>query len=165
MATAAQRALMGDIMDWLVENAARVHYPPKDIRVTTIHEIRSFADLKARVLAPGGLSLDCSQMFTAVCLAAGLDNPNGADEDGFTGTLLDFAEFRHAVYSNPAIALTGAGAVFEPGDGEHVAMVRHPGKNPLMFNHGEETDPRYVLLSVEAAAHRPPVRMISIASL
>jgi hypothetical protein len=44
-------------------------------------------------------------------------------------------------------------------------MVLEPGDDPLLFSHGQEAGPLAVALAREAAAHRPPVRFLSVAKL
>ena len=120
------------------------------------------ADFKAAVLA-GRAEWDCTQMTYALL---GAIFGGVKDQDGYTGTQLD--DFPH--YTDPRKAFTGALVVVGPGTGEHGMIVRHPDKHhgdPTVLSHGGPPpfNCRYVPLSVEAASHRPPVTMLSIAHL
>jgi len=149
-------------MDYLLAHRGKVHYPPGDKRTETIHGIRTLGMLHARIERTQGLTIDCSQAVTLLCLVAGLDNPNGGNTDGYTGTLL--AHLPH--YHDARHANVGALVVFGPGTGEHVAMVLEPDhRNPLLWSHGGESGPILIRLRDEAHAHSPPVTFLSIASL
>lgn len=177
--TSADRAEIERIMFWIVEHRARVHYPPivngRIIRQESIAHIRTFADLQALVMrshaptaAGDGLTVDCSQLVCAVLLAAGLKNPNGRPMDGATSSLLVSPLLPH--YSDPREAYTGAIAILGPAGGDHGMLVyaRDPIKgDPLMFSHGGNgvAQARIIRLSLEVSAHRPPLRMLSIANL
>lgn len=168
MATATQRNQLAGLMDFLIEHRSSVHYPPivhgAIIRREIVHDIRTIAELKRRVRRTGGWTVDCSQTVTALLLAVGCRNPNGLDADGFTGTLLEHLPH----YTDARKAYVGALAVFGPGTGHHVAMVRHRDVvhgNPVMCSQGQESDPRMINLLTEAAYQPHPVVMLSIAHL
>jgi hypothetical protein len=161
MPSTAQRSELAALMDWLHEERARIHYPRDDIRVETVHQIRSVADVKARVLRRHGWTVDCSQMDEALLRAVGLHLPF---TDGATGSFLD--NLPH--YHDAREAYIGALAVFGPGSGHHMGMVRHRDVihgNPVLFSHGQESDPRYISLLSEAAFQPAPWTMLSIAHL
>lgn len=168
MATTAQRNAACELMDWLHEHREQVHYPPivngRIIRQENVAWIRSVADVKRRVLSAKGWTVDCSQSVTAIILAVGCRNPNGANIDGYTGTLL--AHLPH--YRQAKEAYPMALAVFGGGTGHHVVMVRHTDLvhgNPVVWSQGQESDPRYLSLSQEAAGQPAPVTMLSVAHL
>lgn len=164
MATAAQRARLLALMRLLLAHEPQVHYP--------LHDHRGGADLASfRLTAPrlaallargGGIQADCSELVTELCRWAGLADPNGLGyaRAGYTGTMLT-----HLPVCDPAEADVGELVVFGPGSGDHVCMVLEPGDDPLLFSHGQEAGPLAVPLAREAAAHRPPVRFLSVASL
>ncbi len=160
MATLAQRHTLGTLMDYLVAHEPRIHYamlrPMRTRHIATLEELR-------RAIQSGAITMDCSESVTLLCKLAGLKDPNGLGYDGagYTGTLL--THLPH--YSDPAAANVGGMVVFGPGTGEHVAMVRHPGSDPVLFSHGWEGGPQYVHLSVERRYHHPGVTMLSIANL
>lgn len=137
-------------MQWCVDYRARIHYPAGDLRSTSIADIRSELDLHRRVLAAGGLTIDCSQFVTALLLAEGCRNPNGAKIDGYTGTLLEHLP----VYSDPRNCDAGALIVFGAGTGHHVAIVHTPDPrhgNPLCCENGDEQGPDFATLDQIAA--------------
>ena len=168
MATTAQRAQLRTFMDWSLVHAAKIHYPPGDRRIETIHWVSTMQQLVALVVTrPQGFTIDCSQFVLLGCHIAGLHDPNGANysSDGYTGALLS-GPCPH--YSDPRDALVGAIVVFGPGTGRHTAFVYEPDPvhgDPILCSQGSEPDPRLVRLSAEAAALPPPVRFLSIAHL
>jgi len=161
MVTDSQRQRMGRIMDILVNNEPEVHY--KEIRPMPTCSIKSLTSLEKQLTSKSGITMDCSESVTLICKLAGLEDPNGSDYNcrGFTGTLLE--NLPH--YSEPRIAKIGALVVFGPGTGEHVCMVRHRGKNPILFSHGQERGPFYISLSEEQKFHKKPITFLSIANL
>lgn len=151
---------MASIMDYLVQHRGNVHYAQR--RPMTTRAIATFAELR-RTVAARGVTMDCSESVTLICRLAGLDDPNGEHYNGtgYTGTLLDHLPH----YDNPANADVGALVVYGPGTGQHVCMVREPGRDPLLFSHGEEAGPFYVRHSVERRYHSAPATFLSIARL
>jgi len=163
MTTHAQRLELRKLMGLLVRNEPAVHY--RQARPMSTRTIADVEQLRHE-LAHGGISMDCSESVTLLCRLAGLQDPNGLHYNGtgFTGTLLDHLPHYH----EPRAAAIGALVVFGPGTGDHVAMVHTPDArtgNPRLFSHGQERGPLLVHLHDEAAAHRPPVRFLSIAGL
>jgi hypothetical protein len=161
--TQKQRNKLAELMDWCYEQRALIHYPFEDKRTTTVVHITSVGLLKAEVL-DGRANWDCSQMCYAL-LGAVFGGVHG--QAGATGEMLqDESIFPH--YTDPRAAYIGALAVLGPGSGQHVCMVRHRDTlhgNPVVFSHGQESDPRMVNLSIEQADHLPPTTMLSIARL
>lgn len=158
MTTHAQRAHLAKLMDALVFYNRRVHYAQvRPMKSTGIRHLR------AALLRPGGLTMDCSECVTFLCRLAGLRDPNGSHYNGlgYTGTLL--ANLPH--YESVTAAETGALVVFGPGSGHHVCMVRHAGSDPVLFSHGSEADPRYFRLSAMLPAFHNVYRLLSIAEL
>ena len=86
---------------------------------------------------------------------------NGYRADGYTGTLLDHLPHYYAARN----AGVGALVVYGPGTGHHVAMVREPGSDPLLFSHGDETGPHWYRLSQERTWQPPPVTFLAISAL
>jgi hypothetical protein len=161
MTTNDERIKMAKIMNLLVLDQWKVHY--KEVRPMATRSIRSLAQLKYALTSNRGITMDCSEAITLICKLAGINDPNGLhyDGQGYTGTLLKHLPHYH----DPSLAKIGALVVFGPNHGDHVCMVRQPGKNPTLFSHGQERDPIYISLSAERKFHRPPVTFLSIAKL
>lgn len=165
MTTDQQRAGMRYVMDVLLTHRNRVHY--KQIRPGACTRISTVFQLKQAIAAPGGLALDCSDAAILICRLAGLSDPTGQDYDlddtDYTGTLLSSSRLDH--YENAGGAKIGAFCVFGPGTGHHVALVYERGPDPLMWTHGEESDPSLHRLSWMRPGFPPPVTFLSIARL
>lgn len=148
-------------MDYLHVQRAKVHYA--EIRPMSTAAIHTLSDLHHRVESEHGITMDCSESVTLICKLAGLKDPNGLgyDGQGYTGTLL--SHLPH--YYHPESARTGALVVFGAAPGHHVAMVREPGSDPLLWSHGQESDPRTIRLSLERLGQPSPVTFLSIAGL
>jgi hypothetical protein len=161
MTTTNQREHMARLMDLLVLDKPEVHY--REIRPMPTCHIKTEAQLRSALQQPNGITMDCSESVTLICKLAGLHDPNGRGYNctGDTGTMLD--HLNH--YADPRVALVGALVVFGPGRGEHVCMVRTPGRNPTLFSHGQERGPFFISLSEERKFHNPPVTFLSIAKL
>lgn len=164
--TTDDRTRIGALLDYLVKEQARIHYPHGDVRTTTVHQIATMRSLNLLIEALAGLTCDCSQFVQLVFHVALCADPMGRGfrMDGFTGTLLAALP----VYMNARAAETGAIVIFGPDTGEHAAIVRHPdphGGNPGLVSHGQEAGPLEVKLAVEAAAHRQPVRFLNVSQL
>lgn len=149
-------------MDLLVAHAAH-GVTWKETR--PIPRVVSFAVLE-HIVATTGLATDCSGSSVVLCQQAGLESPTGVyDGEGDTQTIYDHLTSR---YTNPAAANVGAFCWFGiPGDlaSQHLTMVRHPGKDPVLFSLGENPGPRYLPLSVERTAHVGEVVFLSITHL
>ena len=159
--TTAQRRDLLVMMDFLVAHRGQVHYPYQDKRTETVAAIKSVADVHARVVRVGGWNIDCSQMDEALLRAVGAHLPF---RNGYTGSFLDALPHYH----DGRGALVGALVVFGPGTGHHMAMVHTPDAkhgNPLLFSHGQESDPRLIYLAQEAAYQPAPYTFLSIAHL
>ena len=153
---------MGSTMDLLVSRKRKVHYGQvRPMRSAAIHTDRQ---LRRQLRSRAGLTMDCSESVTLICHLAGLRDPNGLNYDGsgYTGTMLRYLDH----YSDPKDAGIGALWCVGGGTGEHVAMVRRHGDDPLMFSHGTEADPTYYPLSTMIAAFPgQPWTFLSIAKL
>jgi hypothetical protein len=149
------------VMDFLLAQRNRVHYA--EVRPMHSESIKSMYQLKQRVAAPGGITMDCSESVTLICKLAGLKDPNGLSYDGagYTGTLLDHLPH----YTDAGAAKLGALCVFGPGTGTHVTMVHERGPDPWLWTHGEESDPSLHRLSWMRPGFAPPVTFLSIAGL
>jgi hypothetical protein len=148
-------------MDFLKAQAPRVHYA--EIRPMRSKSVRSLTELQQKVAAPGGIIMDCSEAVTLLCHIGGLADPNGNNYDGagYTGTLL--THLPH--YSDASKARVGALCVFGAYPGVHVAMVHEPGPDPMLWTHGEESDPSLHRLSWMLPGFKPPHTFLSIAAL
>lgn len=168
MATKAQRHHMLALMDMLVHYEPQVHYPPGDVRTSFDNTTFRLSEheLEQLLKAGKGVRADCSEIVTEICRWAGLKDPNnlGWRWPGYTGTLLASPLMRH--YTDPAKANVGAIVIFGGGTGEHAAMVHTPGKDPVLFSHGQERGPILIRLSDEKRYHADqPVTLLAISSL
>ena len=109
------------------------------------------------------LMFDCSEMFAWVLKSVGLWRLN---YPGYTGTDLQVCQPH---YTNPADAEVGAGVVFGPGTGHHIAWVYEPDKaDPLLASHGR---PGFDLVRLSDLAEEqagmgfPGVTFVSIQNL
>ncbi len=162
MATQAQRAHLAALMDMLVRNEPLIHYlQARPMQTLGYYE----QQLVARFASGKGISADCSESSTLVMKLAGIDTVWEKDGYGNTQTMLD-AKLKH--YTDPHAAGTGALVVFGPHGNpaqQHVCIVRNPGRDPLLWSHGQERGPFYIHLSDERTAHVGPVTFLSIATL
>jgi hypothetical protein len=155
---AAVRAATVSLMQLLLANNPRVHYPAHDVRTRTIHQIATRQQLQTELTA-GRLTIDCSQAVTLIAHVAGAKDPNGGNfkDDGYTGTLL-----QHCPHIARAQATHGDLCVFGGGTGHHVTMVMQPGPDPLLFSHGQENDPIAIRQSVEGRFQPPGVTFLRL---
>ena len=160
MATSAQRKHLAALMDWLVSKEPLIDY--RQYRPMTTTKFLE-QELVNHFAAGKKISSDCSETVTLVCRLAGLADPNGSNYNGygFTGTMLDHLPH----YTDPKGAEIGALVVFGPGDGDHVGMVRKASTDPVIFDHGSQTGPKFRKLSVIKAYHRPPTIFLAIRNL
>lgn len=157
--TAAQRRELLALMDYCLAHRGQVHYPPHDVRSEKVGTITSWVDIHHRIARPGGWEIDCSQMCEALLRAVGCHLPF---RDGYTGSFLEHLPH----YTDGRAAYVGAVVVFGPGTGHHMAMVhtRDPKHgNPLLFSHGQESDPRLIYLATEQAFQPHPATFCSVA--
>lgn len=157
------RIMLARLMDELVKENAKVHYPLNDVRTSAdmvTEKISTILDLREHLNSPEGITMDCSESVTLLCKLVGLGNPNGKLWP-YTGNILKTLPS----YSNWANANIGAIPIFGPGNGEHATMVRVPGRDPILFSHGGEGGPIYIRMSEEAKYHEPPIRICAITSL
>lgn len=161
MATAEQRARLARLMDYTYRERAKIHYA--QVRPMRTRRVHSLHLLQQALHSPAGITMDCSEAVTTLCHIAGLDDPNGFGYDGhgFTGTLLHHLPH----YFDASRAKVGALVVFGPGSGDHVCMVRHPGRDPVLWSHGSERGPIWIRLSDEKRFQRDPTTFLKIATL
>jgi len=141
MATSAERKRAAAVMDYLVNHTGKVHY--RQSRPMSTRWINTMDELRKAIARSGGITCDCSESVTLICHIAGMNDPNGFKYNGYgyTGTILNYCKPH---YTDPSKANIGALVVCGPGAGDHVMMVRRPGKDPLLFSHGGEYDPKFV---------------------
>jgi hypothetical protein len=161
LVSSVQRRELLALMDYCIAHRGQIHYPPGDIRREKVGTIRSWVDIHERVTRPGGWTVDCSQMAEALLRAVGIPLPF---RDGYTGSFLEHLPH----YFDGRGAYVGGPVVFGPGTGHHMALVhtrdaKHG--NPLLFSHGQESDPRLIYLSQEQAGQPHPHTFCSIARL
>ena len=141
-------------------------YPPADIRTGLDNECWHWSEHTTEtMLSHGGFwQGDCSEYVTYVWKCAGLWKWSSP---GYTGSILQVLH----TYTNPKVAGIGAGVVFGPGTGHHIAIVHTPDPkhgNPLLDSHGRPGYDRVTLRDLEAEQTRmghPGVRFCSIAKL
>ena len=170
--TIARRRALG-VWEYLYEHRAQVHYPPGDVRLISIHDIATMAQLEALV-ASGKCSIDCSQTVQLVCHVAGWKSPSGSyDYDGATASMLagpcrQFTNPRDAFLMSIVVFLSVPAYGDAPG-GHHTAFVIEPDHlhgNPLLGSHGQESDPRKIRLHDEWVGQRQrPYVFLSVTGL
>ena len=167
MTTSAQRQLMASAMDALVANRAKVGYI--ETRPMPTRNIASLPELEAALAKPAGIEDDCSGTGKMIAHIAGLPPPDGIPyAEGVGNTETFYNALPH--YRNPHDAEIGAYVFFgEPEflSTQHLAVVRHPALDPVIFSHGG-TGPfaaHFVPLSVEARYHVGQPMLLSIAHL
>jgi hypothetical protein len=140
MATTAQRAHIGALLDMFSAHAAQLGYPPGDRRTAEDAMDWTLTEAQMLTLLKNGHSIqfDCSETDSWIFRCVGLWPYKTSA--GFTGTWLQWLLNR---YTNPKIAALGAPVIFgidqEP-EGHHMALVRHPDPkhgNPVLGSHGE----------------------------
>lgn len=161
MASDAERATAVKVMDLLVRNTGKVHY--QQYRPMRTRNINTMDELK-RALSGGGITMDCSESVTLICHIAKMRDPNNMRYGGYgyTGTILNYCKPHFTAVDQLHV---GSLVVFGPGAGDHVCMVRREGRDPLLFSHGGEYDPKYIRLSVIRRYLRRPVTFCSINKL
>ncbi len=166
--TATDRKRLHGIMEVLVQHAAQLDYPNKDVR-TKLDSATfnlTWAQAQAHLKAGKHLMFDCSGAITCIYKWAKLKDPNGLAyrHEGYTGTML--AHLPH--YSSGKRARVGAIVIFGPATGEHGAMVLEAdakGGDPLLFSHGFRGATGPIRLHREARFHDPPVTFLDVSSL
>lgn len=127
-------------MRWALTHEPGIHYA----------QIRPF-DPRAFLNRALPIKTDCSGSTTMIYRAAGRPDPNGNayDGTGYTGTLRAHTPKRRSLKACQA----GDFIVYGSGTGEHVVVVIEPGKDPLVFSHGQEAGPITTRHSVQVAVH------------
>jgi hypothetical protein len=156
---------MGAAMDLLVAHRGKVFY--EEIRPNPTADVATLAELVAAL--KGGIVADCSGACKLIAHVAGLPPPDGLPYSGGAGNTETFYNaLPH--YRNPLDALVGAFVFFGEPDylsTQHLACVRHPGADPILFSHGGSGAfaAHFVPLSVEARLHVDVPVFLSIANL
>jgi hypothetical protein len=103
------------------------------------------------------LSTDCSGFVTDCYNWAGAPDPNGLgyNGSGYTGTLLN-----HLDHISRAQARPGDLVVFGPAPGHHVVVIVGDDPDPYVVSHGQESGPKRLSLSAEAAAQPGPMTFL-----
>ena len=163
--TLAERYLMLAVMDHLLLNRGKLHYPPivngQIIRQQALHRITTMVELNALLQSNRGMIADCSQT-SQVVIQIGIGRQI-ANYDVSTKWFLD----NLPKYHEPEAAFIGGPCVWGENPGHHMALThsREPMANPYMFSHGH--DPAEIISfknETIAQANRPWV-FTSIAHL
>jgi hypothetical protein len=156
---------MGAAMDMLVAHRQKVAY--LESRPNPTASIATLAELTAALTSKPGIVADCSGACKLIAHVAGLPAP-----DGLPWTAGNTESFYGALphYRNPLDALVGGFVFFGEIDflsTQHMACVRHPGADPMLFSHGGNGvyAAHFVPLSVEARLHVGEPVFLSIAHL
>lgn len=164
MATAAQRQHVAATLAYLYAHRSQLDYPPGDVRNAADSRQWALTEGQAdKLLQAGGrLEFDCSQEAAWVWRCAGLWPWT---QPGWTGSDLALSQFPH--YTDPKIALVGAGVVFGRPPGHHMAIVWEPDPvhgNPILGSHGRPGFDR-ISLRDEMARQPSGLTFLSIAHL
>jgi hypothetical protein len=148
VATEAQRQHITAVTMELFSYGAWLAYPPNDVRTSLDAMSWHLTETAAFTLLKEGhvLQFDCSEMYAWVLRCAGCWHQS---QPGYTGTDLTVLQPH---YTNPRDAEVGAGVVFGPGTGHHVAWVIKPDQkngNPGLAGHGR---PGFTLNTLEQEA-------------
>lgn len=139
------RERMRACFDWGLRNEDAIHYDQyRPFDVDTVKD----KTVPCR--------LDCSSMTVCNSRAVGRPDPSGQDYAGgtpghptFTGTLRTGTPQR----KNVADALVGDHIIYGQNTGAHVVQVYEPGRDPLVYSHGQEAGPMLVRHSTELRVH------------
>lgn len=142
-----RRALV-EYAEWGFTNERNIHYA-QTRPMENLHNVKRLP-----------WTTDCSENVTTYYCWAGAPDPNGLkyNGQGYTGTLLD---------NGKTVALHDAKAgdlvIFGSHPGHHVVMLVEDGDNgdPYISSHGQESGPKKLRLSQEAAAQPQPVTIKS----
>lgn len=167
VASTAQRNRMGQAMDALVAHRSKVGYI--ETRPMPTRNIATMPELLAALESEAGIEDDCSGTGKLIAHVAGLPPPDGLPyPEGAGNTETFYAKLPH--YRNPLEAELGAYVFFgeiEFLSTQHLAVVRRPGADPVLFSHGGTGAyaAHFVPLSVEARLHVGQPMFLSIAHL
>lgn len=171
MATTAQRKHVRTVLDFFHAHAGYLLYPPNDVRTAFDNECWSWSEHTTETMLAQGhyWQGDCSEFVAYVWKCVGLWRWPGP---GYTGSDLQIWAANHwPTYTNAKLAYPGAGVIFGPGTGHHMAIVHtadHKNGNPLLDSHGRPGLDRVRLKDLQAeqtASGHPGVRFLSIAHL
>ncbi len=166
MATLIQRKHMVELHNYLVRHERQIHYQqyrPMDIT--------SYSEQHMEALLDGGYGIwaDCSEMVTAICKWAGLQDPCGNRYNGWGNTNDMFHNPMMAHYFDPKNAMAGALVIFgDYPNTHHVAQVHTADPkngNPLLFSHGVEAGPLFIKFHTEDAYHTGATTFLAITKL
>src|SRR5215472_5446304 len=155
----SKRQKMQKAMEALVRSTGKVHYAQR--RPMSTKNINNMTELANALKRSQGITCDCSESVTLICHIGGMRDPNGLNYNGYgyTGTLLNFCKPH---FTDPAKANIGTILVCGPGAGDHAMMVYKPGRDPILFSHGGERDPKFVRYSQIVPYLRKPATFCSI---
>jgi hypothetical protein len=163
--TGTQRDLAAVYMDYLVAEKVRVHYEP--VRPNPTRAIDTAAELFHAVTSAEGIYADCSGIIELVFHLIGAKSPSGPKYGwgyGNTQTMLDYLPH----YTKLAGASVAAIVIFNADlaeDRQHATLVRHPGKDPMLFTHGTEADPSFARFSALKPAFPGTYEILNVAKL
>lgn len=139
------------LMDATVANRANWHYAlfrPCGATVTRDQAVR------------GVVYSDCSAGGAILYRLAGLPNPlHAGPYDGYGNTATAWAHLEHITREH---AQLGDGVIYGEGGSHHIAFVREPGPDPLLWSNGRESAPEYVRFTTEASWQPRPITWVRI---
>jgi len=139
----AIRTQLAAIMDATVANRGNWHYAlfrPCGANVTLYQAEH------------GVVYADCSAGYQIICRLAGAPNPLG-QPNGYGNTGTCWAHLPHISMSE---AQVGDAVLYGEGGSHHVAVVREPGADPLLWSNGRESAPELIRFSTERAWQPSP---------
>jgi len=95
---------------------------------------------------------DCSNGYQIICRLAGAPNPLG-QPNGYGNTSSCWAHLSHIDMKD---AQVGDAVIYGPDGSHHIAVVREPGSDPLLWSNGRESAPEYVRFSTERSWQPSP---------
>lgn len=134
----AVRTRLAELMDATVANRDRWHYAQFRPCGSTVTLDQA---------EHGTVWADCSAGYAILCRLAGAPNPLHAGPfDGYGNTSSAWLHLDHITLEE---AQLGDVVIYGPNGSHHIAAVREPGLDPLLWTDGSERAPEYVRYSTE----------------
>lgn len=141
------RTRLAEVMDLTVRNRGNWHY---------IQQRPSGATVTLEQAEHGTVWTDCSAGYAIVCRLAGAPNPLHAG--AFDGYGNSHSAWEHLPHIKSVGGLQVGDCVIYGDEGSHhIACVREPAGDPLLWSMGSEAGPEYVRYRTEVAWQPKPV--------